>query len=48
MAGKPHAAAGQFSPQFLLQRRASMSKSAGKAANPANGKINKLFITNYL
>jgi hypothetical protein len=39
MAAKPHAAAGHGSSQFLLQRRTSMSKSAGKAANPVNGKI---------
>ncbi|MDH3839459.1 MAG: hypothetical protein OES35_00925 [Chromatiales bacterium] len=43
MAGKLRAAAGHVSPQFLLPRRASMSKSAGKAANPVSGKIKELF-----
>jgi hypothetical protein len=46
MAGKPHAAAGHVSPQFSLQRRAGMSKSAGKVANPANAKIIMSHINN--
>jgi hypothetical protein len=48
MAGNSHAAAGHVSPQFLLQRRTSMSKSAGKAANPVNGKIKEMFNNNWV